>query len=43
MVAEMKNRYDFTQSVRNPYLNEPKKQLTIRIDKDTVASAAAPP
>ena len=32
----MKNRYDFSKSVRNPYLNKAKKQLTIRLDKDTV-------
>ena len=37
MVAEVKNRYDFSKSVRNPYLNKAKKQLTIRLDKDTVA------
>jgi uncharacterized protein (DUF4415 family) len=36
MVAEMKKRYDFSKSVRNPYLNKAKKQLTIRLDKDTV-------
>jgi predicted DNA binding CopG/RHH family protein len=37
MVAEMKNRYDFSKSLRNPYLNKAKKQLTIRLDKDTIA------
>jgi len=31
------SRYDFSKSVRNPYLNKAKKQLTIRLDKDTVA------
>jgi len=36
MVAEMKNRYDFSKSVRNPYLNKAKQQLTIRLDKDAV-------
>ena len=33
----MKKRYDFSQSVKNPYLKKPKKQLTIRIDEDTIA------
>lgn len=26
----MKKRYDFSKSVKNPYLRKPKKQLTIR-------------
>jgi predicted DNA binding CopG/RHH family protein len=33
----MKTRYDFSKSIRNPYLNKAKKQLTIRLDEDTVA------
>ena len=33
----MKKRYDFSKSTRNPYLNKAKKQLTIRLDTDTVA------
>lgn len=32
----MRKRYDFSQSVKNPYLRKPKKQLTIRIDEDTI-------
>lgn len=32
----MKKRYDFSKSVKNPYLKKPKKQLTIRIDEDTI-------
>ncbi len=32
----MKKRYDFSKSVRNPYLKKPKKQLTIRLDEDTI-------
>ena len=32
----MKKTYDFSKSVKNPYLNRPKKQLTIRLDEDTV-------
>ena len=32
----MKKRYDFSTSVRNPYLKKPKKQLTIRLDEDTI-------
>ena len=33
----MKKHYDFSKSVRNPYLSKAKQQLTIRLDKDTVA------
>jgi len=32
----MKKTYDFSKSVRNPYLRKPKKQLTIRLDEDTI-------
>ena len=32
----MKKRYDFSKSVKNPYLRKPKKQLTIRLDEDTI-------
>jgi uncharacterized protein (DUF4415 family) len=32
----MKKTYDFSKSVKNPYLKRPKKQLTIRIDEATV-------
>ena len=32
----MKKRYDFSKSVKNPYLKKPKKQLTIRLDEDTI-------
>jgi len=32
----MKKSYDFSKSVKNPYLKKPKKQLTIRIDEDTI-------
>ncbi len=32
----MKKHYDFSKSVRNPYLSKVKKQLTIRLDEDTV-------
>jgi uncharacterized protein (DUF4415 family) len=32
----MKKSYDFSKSVRNPYLKRPKKQLTIRLDEETV-------
>jgi uncharacterized protein (DUF4415 family) len=33
----MKKSYDFSKSVRNPYLRKAKKQLTIRLDEDTIA------
>ena len=32
----MKKTYDFSKSVKNPYLSKPKKQLTIRLDEDTI-------
>lgn len=32
----MKKSYDFSKSVKNPYLKKAKKQLTIRLDEDTV-------
>ena len=32
----MKRKYDFSKSVNNPYLKKPKKQLTIRLDEDTI-------
>ena len=32
----MKKSYDFSKSVKNPYLRKRKKQLTIRLDEDTI-------
>lgn len=32
----MKDHYDFSKGVRNPYAKRLKKQLTIRIDTDTI-------
>ena len=32
----MKKTYDFSNSVKNPYLSKPKKQVTIRLDEDTI-------
>ena len=32
----MKKHYDFSKSVSNPYLSKAKKQLTIRLDEDTI-------
>ena len=32
----MKKSDNFSKSNKNPYLNKPKKQLTIRLDVDTV-------
>jgi uncharacterized protein (DUF4415 family) len=32
----MKDRYDFSNSVKNPYLRSPKKQITIRLDEEIV-------
>jgi predicted DNA binding CopG/RHH family protein len=32
----MKDRYDFSKSVKNPYLRSPKKQITIRLDEESI-------
>lgn len=33
----MRNEYDFSNSVANPYLKKIKKQITIRLDEDVVS------
>ena len=33
----MRREYDFSKSVKNPYLKKAKKQVTIRLDEDTIA------
>ena len=32
----MRKHYDFSKSVPNPYVQKLKKQITIRLDEDTV-------
>ena len=32
----MKENYDFSNSVKNPYTAKLKKQITIRVDTDTI-------
>lgn len=32
----MRDSYDFSKSVKNPYAKKLKKQVTIRIDEDTI-------
>lgn len=32
----MRKSYDFSESTKNPYANKPKKQITIRIDEETI-------
>ena len=32
----MRKHYDFSKGVRNPYAKALKRQITIRIDKDTI-------
>lgn len=32
----MRKSYDFSESTRNPYVKKAKKQLTIRLDEDTI-------
>lgn len=36
MVANMKKEYDFSNAKKNPYINALKKQVTIRLDAETV-------
>ena len=33
----MRKEYDFSKSTKNPYAKSLKQQITIRLDKDTVA------
>jgi len=33
----MRKQYDFSKGIRNPYARSLKRQITIRIDKDTIA------
>lgn len=33
----MRDSYDFSNAKKNPYISKLKKQITIRIDKDTIA------
>ncbi len=33
----MRKEYDFSKSVKNPYLRKPKRQVTIRLDEATIA------
>ncbi len=33
----MKDEYDFSQSIKNPYAKKLKKQITIRIEAETIA------
>ncbi len=33
----MRDSYDFSESVPNPYAKRLKKQITIRIDEDTIS------
>jgi uncharacterized protein (DUF4415 family) len=32
----MREQYDFTNAIKNPYINKLKKQITIRLDLDTI-------
>lgn len=32
----MREEYDFSQSVRNPYVKNLKKQITIRLEEDVI-------
>jgi uncharacterized protein (DUF4415 family) len=36
MESKMRKHYDFSQAVRNPYAKRLKKQLTIRLDAETL-------
>ena len=32
----MRKEYDFSKGIKNPYINKLKKQITIRIDEDSI-------
>jgi predicted DNA binding CopG/RHH family protein len=32
----MRNEYDFSDSIKNPYARKLKKQVTIRLEKETI-------
>ena len=32
----MKKEYDFSESIKNPYIKKLKKQVTIRLENDTI-------
>ncbi len=32
----MRDNYDFSKSIKNPYAKRMKKQITIRLDEDTI-------
>lgn len=36
-VSEMRENYDFSESVPNPYAKKLKKQITIRLDQDVIS------
>ncbi len=33
----MRKEYDFSKARKNPYASQPKKQITIRLDEDSIA------
>lgn len=33
----MRDEYDFTNAIKNPYAKKMKKQITIRIDEETIS------
>jgi len=33
----MRDSYDFSESIKNPYAKRLKKQITIRLDKNTIS------
>ncbi|MFG6667493.1 BrnA antitoxin family protein [Halomonas sp. HNIBRBA4712] len=35
--TNMRDHYDFSESIKNPYAKKLKKQVTIRLDEDTIA------
>ena len=35
--ANMRERYDFSKSIKNPYARRMKKQITIRVDESAIA------
>ncbi len=36
-ITVMREQYDFSNSVANPYVKKSKKQITIRLDEDVIS------
>lgn len=37
VLANMKKEYDFSKSIKNPYMKQPKQQVTLRLGVDVLS------